>query len=208
MQSPPPLPPGFVSVASEAELRSLIKENENVDYEDVLPICSIPILEQMRADILQYMPPDCWDELSNAISQVRSSGIDPIFCNCTATVNPAIMAKFDCRPAEIAKWSVYTRYRACSAISTNNGVSIYLPPGTHLKLSRQIRCISNVKVTVASSGEGSTLDGQGETRLFYLSGGCSLTLRGLNLVNGRADRGDVEGGSGGKALAGCCGPSR
>ena len=54
-------------------------------------------------------------------------------------------------------------------------------------------------MTVASSGEGATLDGQGQTRLFYLeagglfslSGGCSLTLRGLTLVNGRANLGGV-----------------
>ena len=42
------------------------------------------------------------------------------------------------------------------------------------------------KMTVASSGEGATLDGQEQTGLFYLEGGCSLTLRGLTLVNGSA----------------------
>ena len=46
-------------------------------------------------------------------------------------------------------------------------------------------------MTVASSGEGATLDGKGQTRLFRLSGGCSLTLRGLALINGRAERGGV-----------------
>ena len=46
-------------------------------------------------------------------------------------------------------------------------------------------------MTVASSGEGATLDGKRETRLFSLSGGCSLTLRGLTLVNGRAEGGGV-----------------
>jgi len=46
-------------------------------------------------------------------------------------------------------------------------------------------------VTVASSGEGATLDGQRLTRLFYLGGGCSLTLRGLTLVNGRTTSGGV-----------------
>ena len=57
-------------------------------------------------------------------------------------------------------------------------------------------CGSTIKVTVASSGEGATLDGKRETRLFYLSGGCSLTLRGLTLVNGRAGRGGVVYASG------------
>ena len=46
-------------------------------------------------------------------------------------------------------------------------------------------------MTVASSGEGATLDGQEETGLFNLYGGCSLTLRGLTLINGKADYGGV-----------------
>ena len=58
-------------------------------------------------------------------------------------------------------------------------------------LDRRISCGSNVKVTVASSGKGATLDGQAQTGLFHLSGGCSLTLRGLTLVNGRATYGGV-----------------
>ncbi|EOD32673.1 hypothetical protein EMIHUDRAFT_253292, partial [Emiliania huxleyi CCMP1516] len=64
-------------------------------------------------------------------------------------------------------------------------VSIYLPPRADFKLGSHISCGSDINVTVASSGEGATLDGQEQTRLFYLSGGCSLTLRGLTLVNGR-----------------------
>ena len=70
-----------------------------------------------------------------------------------------------------------------------------MPPRADFKLSSQINCVSSIKVTVASSGEGATLDGQGQTRLFYLSGGCSLTLRGLTLVNGRS------AGSGGVVYA-------
>ena len=61
-------------------------------------------------------------------------------------------------------------------------------------LDRRISCGSNVKVTVASSGKGATLDGQAQTGLFHLSGGCSLTLRGLTLVNGRASNGENNGG--------------
>ena len=44
---------------------------------------------------------------------------------------------------------------------------------------------------VSKGLKGATLDGQEQTKLFYLSGGCSLTLRGLTLVNGRADYGGV-----------------
>ena len=66
-----------------------------------------------------------------------------------------------------------------------------MPPRADFKLGSQISCSSSVKVTVASSGEGATLDGQEQTGLFYLSGGCSLTLRGLTLVNGTAYDGGV-----------------
>ena len=95
----------------------------------------------------------------------------------------------------------------------DDDVSVYLAPGTHISLrlgdsyDSRIKCTSNIKVTVASSGEGATLDGQGGPPdrlggLFSLEGGCSLTLRGLNLVNGRTqgfggvvdarDAGDIE----------------
>ena len=58
-------------------------------------------------------------------------------------------------------------------------------------MSSVIRCGSNVKVSIASSGEGARIDGQRKTGLFSLGGGCSLALRSLALVNGRADRGGV-----------------
>ena len=75
---------------------------------------------------------------------------------------------------------------------SSTDISIFLAPNAHIKLRNQIWCTSNIKVTVASSGEGATLDGQGQTRLFYLTDGCSLTLRGLALVNGwAADGGAV-----------------
>ena len=80
------------------------------------------------------------------------------------------------------------RLRSLVERSSTN-ISIFLAPNAHIKLRNQISCTSNIKVTVASSGEGATLDGQGQTRLFHLSGGCSLTLRGLTLVNGWAAQG-------------------
>ena len=70
-------------------------------------------------------------------------------------------------------------------------VSIYLPPSADFKLGSQISCTSSIKVIVASSGEGATLDGQEETGLFKVESGCSLTLRGLTLANGGADYGGV-----------------
>ena len=49
------------------------------------------------------------------------------------------------------------------------------------------KCSGNITLVLRSSGVGATLDGQGRSRLFSLSGGCSLTLQGLTLVNGYAD---------------------
>ena len=77
------------------------------------------------------------------------------------------------------------------AAASQANVAIYLPPRADFKLGSQISCGSTIKVTVASSGEGATLDGQEQSGLFYLEGGCSLTLRGLTLVNGRATCGGV-----------------
>ncbi|EOD10338.1 hypothetical protein EMIHUDRAFT_248441 [Emiliania huxleyi CCMP1516] len=93
-------------------------------------------------------------------------------------------------------WKDQLRNLIEDATSTPADVSVYLPPSAHFKLSRQISCTSTIKVTVASSGEGATLDGQGETGLFYLSGGCSLALRGLTLVNGRVGSGGVVNANG------------
>uniref|UniRef100_A0A7S3TW75 MAM domain-containing protein n=1 Tax=Emiliania huxleyi TaxID=2903 RepID=A0A7S3TW75_EMIHU len=82
------------------------------------------------------------------------------------------------------------------AAASQANVSIYLPPSADFKMDSQISCGSDINVTVASSGEGATLDGQEQSGLFYLEGGCSLTLRGLILVNGRAAQGGVVYASG------------
>ena len=78
-----------------------------------------------------------------------------------------------------------------AAAASQADVSIYLPPNADFKLGSQISCGSHIKVTVASNGEGATLDGKGEAGLFHLSNRCSLTLRGLTLVNGSAEYGGV-----------------
>ena len=100
---------------------------------------------------------------------------------------PPLSSGFDAAASEAELRSLITE----AAATPLADVSVYLAPGAHLKLSSQIRCASSINVTVASSSEGATLDGQGQTRLFSLSGGCSLTLRGLTLVNGKAGRGGV-----------------
>ena len=77
------------------------------------------------------------------------------------------------------------------AIAEKRSVSVLLEPGAHIKLSRLLECDSNIKVIIFSSDERATLDGQGKSGLFRLRGGCSLTLRRLALVNGRAYNGGV-----------------
>ena len=73
----------------------------------------------------------------------------------------------------------------------NERVFIYLHPGTHLDLGgSHIECSAPIQLRVRSSGAGATLDGGGRSRIFYLTGDCSLELEGLRLVNGRTQRTD------------------
>ena len=76
-------------------------------------------------------------------------------------------------------------------VAEKRSVSVLLEPGAHIKLSRLLECDSNIKVIIFSSDERATIDGQGKSGLFRLRGGCSLTLRRLALVNGRAYNGGV-----------------
>jgi len=73
-----------------------------------------------------------------------------------------------------------------------------------LVLDSSLECSGNISLVVRSEGVGATLDGQGRSRLFSLSGGCSLTLQGLTLVNGysKEDGGAIRGsGAGSLKLA-------
>ena len=56
-------------------------------------------------------------------------------------------------------------------------------------LDSSLECSVNISLEIRSRGVGATLDGQRRSRLFSLSGGCSLTLRGLTLVNGYSENG-------------------
>lgn len=69
---------------------------------------------------------------------------------------------------------------------------ILLPPGIHLRLGgSQIECTTQMRLRIRSTGVGATLDGEGRSRIFYLSGECSIELEGLRLVNGYA-RGSTD----------------
>jgi len=68
-------------------------------------------------------------------------------------------------------------------------VSIYIPPGAHLRFSSQVTCNRSIHLKVRSSGEGATFYGQKSSRMFELLSGCSLSLHALHFVDGFADYG-------------------
>ena len=79
---------------------------------------------------------------------------------------------------------------------------ILLPPGIHLRLGgSQIECTTEMRLRVRSTGAGATLDGEGRSRIFYLSGDCSIELEGLRLVNGYASGSTEEDVNGGAILS-------
>ena len=176
----PPLSPMYVTATTEADLRSMIEDAT------LPPVCSNSELFR----VIGLVSLECQFAFSEGIRRGVDVS-DEIFCSCTATVDPADAP--DCRPTATADFTLLWRHTSCSGArpAAVGDILIFLSPGAHLKLDRQIECRSNFKVTVASSGEGATLDGQGRTGLFYLKYGCSLTLRGLTLVNGRAESGGV-----------------
>ena len=71
--------------------------------------------------------------------------------------------------------------------SCSGSCFIFLPPGRHIMLSAALICPRDKNITISSSGEGATVDGQRETILFHVGDGCSLTLQGLHLLNGWAE---------------------
>ena len=54
-------------------------------------------------------------------------------------------------------------------------VSVFVAPGAHLKLSSPLVCNSSITVTVASSGGRATLDGEGSSRIFEITGNCACS---------------------------------
>ena len=52
----------------------------------------------------------------------------------------------------------------------------------------ELKCDAPIHLTIRSGGAGgATLDGEGRSRIFSLADGCSLSLEGVSLVNGRAE---------------------
>lgn len=80
------------------------------------------------------------------------------------------------------------RQRWREVVQAATDAVIEIASGSHFRLSTQLVCAKDIRLTVFSSGHGATLDGMHKSRLFQVRG-CSLTLRGLNLVNGMVPAG-------------------
>ena len=92
-------------------------------------------------------------------------------------------------PAYLATTVVELRQLWMQALRDEADAAIEVPPGSNFRLrGRPLTCRKDIRLTVFSSGAGATLDGMNESQIFRLHG-CSLTLRGLTLVNGYPEAG-------------------
>lgn len=79
------------------------------------------------------------------------------------------------------------------ALRAATDATIEIAPGSHFEFGKNtpLVCGKDIHLTVFSNGTVSTLDGTHQSRIFRVKG-CSLTLRGLSLVNGMAPAGLIE----------------
>ncbi|EOD17405.1 hypothetical protein EMIHUDRAFT_210090 [Emiliania huxleyi CCMP1516] len=78
----------------------------------------------------------------------------------------------------------YIRDEINNATAENRNASVYIPPGVRLAFSSNVECSGEMHLSVRSSGEGATLDGNKSSNMFALSSGCSLYLEVLHFVDG------------------------
>ena len=75
------------------------------------------------------------------------------------------------------------------AVREETDAILYIPSGAHFRLGRPLICGKDIRLTIFSSGPaGAILDGMNKSQIFQVKG-CSLTLRGLSLINGYAPAG-------------------
>ena len=77
------------------------------------------------------------------------------------------------------------RQRWREVVQAATDAVIEIAPGSYFPIRKQLVCAKDIHLTIFSSGSGATLDGAHKSRIFKVKG-CSLTLRGLSLVNGYA----------------------
>ena len=96
-----------------------------------------------------------------------------------------------------ANLTVFTLRALIDSAASGAPLALELPEGAVFSLGgAQLEVPSGANVTIASEGEGATIDGEGLSRVFEVSNNTALTLRRVHLLNGAADLvvpGDVEG---------------
>jgi len=95
-------------------------------------------------------------------------------------------------PPSAPKYEVNSTDELMKVFSLKASADVVVASGTIIGLDKRLVCKDKITVAIRGSGEGATIDGKGKIGLFKVSGGCSLTLERLNLVNGNADGGAVH----------------
>ena len=73
-----------------------------------------------------------------------------------------------------------------TANPTGQPLSLYLPAGYYYELSGPLPSVLGFNLTLASDGTGASIDARGLSRLFTVGDNATLSLRKINLLNGRA----------------------
>ncbi|EOD08755.1 hypothetical protein EMIHUDRAFT_459945, partial [Emiliania huxleyi CCMP1516] len=142
-----------------------------------------------------YWDPDCngngfganWIVDADQPSTTASSDLDGDgSCNFRAYINSYSSSP----PLGTTTWT-----------AENRNAIVFIPPGARLAFSSNVGCSDEMHISVRSSGEGATLDGKKSSRMFDISGGCSLYLEALHFVDGRGDRGGAVRASGAGDIA-------
>ena len=88
-----------------------------------------------------------------------------------------------------AYWAEDIQSKIDSAVAKGRNASVFIPPGNRLAFGTgPVTCDGNIHLSVRSTREGATLDGEKLSSMFDIKGGCSLSLYALRFVNGRSER--------------------
>jgi len=211
----PPLQPGAKTAVTEIELRALI--DAAVDWHQDVDIMVAPGAHIMLGSTPSPPPSPpgstSWCHLSSPLVDKYLGGYCGVFEPTLEAALEAALTTESCNGVTLEQ-SDPPRYTGRA------GATPYRSPSGELSWlllrdgcreptaddDASLRCDRNIKLVIRSGGSGAVLDGLGRSRLFSLSGGCSLTLQGLALVNGDSESGGgvIQGvGAGNVELSSC-----
>ena len=88
---------------------------------------------------------------------------------------------------QLAQTTDELRCLISSAVQAQADLSIELDPSVRYRLNgTQLECGAAIHLHIFSGEGGATIDAEGRSRILDVSGGCTLSLSNLSLVNGRA----------------------